>query len=48
MAATQLLAVGSTAANSSDLVVASGETVTVGIKGAVGNFVASWVTANGW
>ncbi|MBB3523065.1 hypothetical protein [Rhizobium sp. BK456] len=32
--AAELLAVGSTAANSSDLVVASGSTVTVGIKGA--------------
>lgn len=35
MAATDLLAVGTTAANSSDLVVASGSTVTVGIKGAI-------------
>jgi hypothetical protein len=32
--ATELLAVGSTAANSADLVVASGSTVTVGMKGA--------------
>ncbi|XKM40310.1 hypothetical protein A4U53_030730 [Rhizobium ruizarguesonis] len=32
--AIELLAVGSTAANSSDLVIASGSTVTVGIKGA--------------
>lgn len=33
--ASELLAVGSSAANSSDLVVASGTTVTVGLKGAV-------------
>ncbi|MBX4992303.1 hypothetical protein ABID08_000734 [Rhizobium binae] len=32
--ATELLAVGSTAANSADLVVASGSTVLIGIKGA--------------